>query len=61
MEQLDESAEMASLQEVRRLASLVQGSEFLVVPGGSHRPHMIRENPLFVNDAILRFLANCNT
>jgi len=36
------------------------GSEALVVPGYSHKPHMIRENPVFVNDAILRFLEKCN-
>lgn len=46
--------------KVKRLASMVQGSESLVVPGGSHRPHMIRENPVFVNDAILHFLEKHN-
>ncbi|WP_176706352.1 alpha/beta fold hydrolase [Paenibacillus hemerocallicola] len=40
------------------LSSLVKGSKYLIVPGGSHRPHMVRENPVYVNDAILEFLAS---
>jgi pimeloyl-ACP methyl ester carboxylesterase len=41
---------------VKRLSSLVKGSRYLVVPNGSHRPHMLRENPILVNDTILDFL-----
>ncbi|WP_325176720.1 alpha/beta fold hydrolase [Paenibacillus alkalitolerans] len=47
----------AGEERVKRLSSLVKGSQYLVVPGGSHRPHMLRESPVFVNDAILEFLA----
>lgn len=41
---------------LKRLGSLIAGSRHLVVPGGSHRPHMAREQPIAVNDAILAFL-----
>lgn len=41
---------------VKHLSSIVAGSEYFVVQGGSHRPHMLRENPIVVNDAIMRFL-----
>jgi pimeloyl-ACP methyl ester carboxylesterase len=44
-------------ERIRHLSSLVNGSRHLVVPGGSHRPHMLRESPVFVNDSILAFLA----
>ncbi|KIL40016.1 alpha/beta hydrolase [Gordoniibacillus kamchatkensis] len=43
---------------VQQLSALVKGSTYLVVPGGSHRPHMLRESPILVNDAILEFLEN---
>ncbi|MFE4712661.1 alpha/beta fold hydrolase [Paenibacillus sp. NPDC056722] len=43
-------------ERVKHLASLVKGSHYLVVPNGSHRPHMVRENPALVNDTILQFL-----
>jgi pimeloyl-ACP methyl ester carboxylesterase len=43
-------------ERVKRLSSLVKGSRYLVVPNGSHRPHMLRENPILVNDTILEFL-----
>lgn len=43
---------------LKRLTSLVKDSQYLVVPGGSHRPHMLRESPILVNDAILQFLKN---
>ncbi|MCS7461495.1 alpha/beta hydrolase [Paenibacillus doosanensis] len=46
----------AGEERVKRLASLVKGSNYFVVPGGSHRPHMVRENPILVNDTILQFL-----
>lgn len=41
---------------VQRLSALVAGSRTLVVPGGSHRPHMAHEEPGLVNDAILGHL-----
>ncbi|MDQ0878755.1 pimeloyl-ACP methyl ester carboxylesterase [Paenibacillus sp. V4I3] len=43
-------------EKIRHLSSLVKGSKYLIVSNGSHRPHMLRENPLLVNDAILQFL-----
>lgn len=43
-------------ERVKHLSSLVKGSRYLVVPGGSHRPHMLREQPILVNDSILEFL-----
>ncbi|WP_152393216.1 alpha/beta fold hydrolase [Paenibacillus guangzhouensis] len=43
-------------ERVRRLASIVRGSRYLVIPNGSHRPHMLRESPVQVNEAILQFL-----
>ncbi|MBD3919313.1 alpha/beta hydrolase [Paenibacillus sp. PR3] len=48
----------AGEEKVRWLSSLVAGSMYDVVPGGSHRPHMTREYPVLVNDTILRFLAS---
>ncbi|REK77876.1 alpha/beta hydrolase [Paenibacillus paeoniae] len=46
----------AGEERVKHLSSLVKGSQYLVVPGGSHSPHMIREKPILVNDTILPFL-----
>jgi pimeloyl-ACP methyl ester carboxylesterase len=43
-------------EKLRILSSFVEGSQYLSVPGGSHRPHMLRESPVFVNDRILEFL-----
>ncbi|NOU70922.1 alpha/beta fold hydrolase [Paenibacillus sp. LMG 31458] len=43
-------------EKIRHLSSLVKGSNYLIVSNGSHRPHMLRENPSLVNDAILQFL-----
>ncbi len=43
-------------ERVKQLCSLVRGSKNLVVPNGSHRPHMLRENPTLVNDTIFQFL-----
>lgn len=40
---------------ISALRVLVSGSKYLVVPGGSHQPHTLRESPIFVNDAILTF------
>jgi pimeloyl-ACP methyl ester carboxylesterase len=42
--------------KLKILSSLVEGSRYLSVPGGSHRPHMLRESPKYVNDIILEFL-----
>lgn len=46
----------AGEERVQRLASFVRDSQYLVVPNGSHRPHMLRESPILVNDAMLQFL-----
>jgi len=43
-------------KKIKHLSSLVTGSSCLVVPGGSHRPHMLGENPTFVNETIFTFL-----
>ncbi|WP_231637518.1 alpha/beta fold hydrolase [Paenibacillus sp. FJAT-27812] len=43
-------------EKLKLLVSIVKESSYLVVAGGSHRPHMIRENPVLVNDSILAFL-----
>ncbi|MEK3724137.1 alpha/beta fold hydrolase [Paenibacillus sp. FSL H8-0034] len=48
--------EFAGEERIKLLSSLVKGSTYFVVSGGSHRPHMIREYPTLVNDAILQFL-----
>ena len=48
--------EFAGEERVKQLSTLVKGSKYFVVPGGSHRPHMLRENPTLVNDTILQFL-----
>ncbi|WP_010273126.1 alpha/beta fold hydrolase [Paenibacillus senegalensis] len=45
-------------EKLKRLCTLVRGSEALIVPGCSHRPHMLRENPVLVNDTILDFIAS---
>ncbi|MNV67321.1 2-succinyl-6-hydroxy-2,4-cyclohexadiene-1-carboxylate synthase [compost metagenome] len=42
--------------KVKQLASLIKESRYHVVQNGSHRPHMVRENPVAVNDMILQFL-----
>ncbi len=43
-------------EKIQFLSSLIKNSQYLVVKGCSHRPHMLRENPVFVNDYILNFL-----
>ncbi|WP_409344314.1 alpha/beta fold hydrolase [Paenibacillus sp. MBLB4367] len=43
-------------EKLKHLSALVEGSQYMNVPGGSHRPHMQREYPTLVNDAILQFL-----
>lgn len=49
----------AGEDKIKYLSSLVANSAYLVVPGGSHKPHMLRESPILVNDAILSFLDKC--
>jgi pimeloyl-ACP methyl ester carboxylesterase len=44
-------------EKIKQLSALVPKSSYLVVPGGSHGPHMLRENPTLVNETIFRFLA----
>ncbi|GMK37368.1 hypothetical protein PCCS19_04210 [Paenibacillus sp. CCS19] len=48
----------AGEDKVRRLSSLVADSMYHVVKNGSHRPHMVREYPVQVNDQILQYLSN---
>lgn len=48
---------LAPEQDLQKITSLITNSNYVIVPGGSHRPHMIREQPIFVNDTILQFLA----
>jgi pimeloyl-ACP methyl ester carboxylesterase len=43
-------------EQLKYLCTLVKGSRYIIVPGCSHRPHMLREKPQFVNDEILNFL-----
>ncbi|MFD1175808.1 alpha/beta fold hydrolase [Paenibacillus puldeungensis] len=43
-------------EKIKRLASLVKQSRYHIVQNGSHRPHMVREYPIEVNDTILQFL-----
>lgn len=43
-------------EQLKTLCGLVKNSRYFIVPGGSHRPHMLREKPLLVNDEILNFL-----
>jgi pimeloyl-ACP methyl ester carboxylesterase len=43
-------------EKLKFLSSLVGGSQYLVVPDSSHRPHMLREQPQYVNDTIMRYL-----
>lgn len=50
----------AGEERVKYLSALVQDSAYLVVPGGSHRPHMLRESPILVNDTILAFIETWN-
>lgn len=48
--------ELAPEEDLKRVTSLIPNSIYVVIPGGSHRPHMVRENPEFVNDTILEFI-----
>ncbi|WP_238654969.1 alpha/beta fold hydrolase [Paenibacillus piscarius] len=47
----------AGPEKTARLASLMKNSSTLIVQGASHRPHMLREQPVLVNETILEFLA----
>jgi pimeloyl-ACP methyl ester carboxylesterase len=51
-----EHDDFAGEEKVKQLSNLVKGSKYYVVSGGSHRPHMLRENPILVNDTIHQFL-----
>lgn len=53
-----EHDKFAGEERLRTLSSLVKGSQYLVIPSGSHRPHMLRESPIYVNDSILEFLTS---
>ncbi|MCZ8513895.1 alpha/beta hydrolase [Paenibacillus filicis] len=48
--------EFAPEEDLKRVTNLIRDSRYVIVPECSHRPHMSRENPVFVNDTILRFL-----
>lgn len=48
----------AGEDRVKHLSSLVNESRYLVVLGSSHRPHVLRESPIVVNDSILEFLGS---
>ncbi|MEK8128819.1 alpha/beta hydrolase [Paenibacillus filicis] len=48
--------EYAPEEDLKRVTSLIPHSRYVIVPGASHRPHMSRESPVFVNDNILQFL-----
>ncbi|QHW29836.1 alpha/beta hydrolase [Paenibacillus rhizovicinus] len=50
--------ELAPEADMKRVTALIPDSRYVVVPGGSHRPHMNREQPVFVNDTILQFIAD---
>ncbi|GIP32077.1 hypothetical protein J2TS4_12870 [Paenibacillus sp. J2TS4] len=48
--------ELTPEEDLKRVTNLIPDSHYVIVPGESHRPHMSRENPSFVNDTILDFL-----
>ncbi|WNQ12113.1 alpha/beta hydrolase [Paenibacillus aurantius] len=43
-------------EDLKRATALIPNSGYVLVQGCGHRPHMIRDNPVFVNDTILNFL-----
>lgn len=43
--------------QLQRLCALLPNARYWLVPGGTHRPHMLHEQPRLVNAEILRFLA----
>lgn len=45
-------------EKIKYLNSLVKGSRYLLIEGCSHSPHMVRENPVYVNDSILDFISS---
>ncbi|GAA0398201.1 alpha/beta hydrolase [Paenibacillus motobuensis] len=47
----------AGEEKIRKLSSLVQESQYLVISDCSHRPHTVKEKPVLVNDSILQFLS----
>lgn len=47
---------LAGGEKIKHLSSLIKGSEYLVVPGADHRPHMLPESPVLVNETIFQFL-----
>ncbi|WP_342415065.1 alpha/beta hydrolase [Paenibacillus sp. FSL R10-2782] len=51
-----EHDEFVTEEQLKDLCSLVKDSRYLIAPYCSHRPHMLREKPEFINDSILRFL-----
>jgi pimeloyl-ACP methyl ester carboxylesterase len=51
-----ETDSFATEKQLQTLSELVEGSRYWVVPGCSHRPHMLREKPGEVNDEVLRFI-----
>ncbi|MGG4214977.1 alpha/beta hydrolase [Paenibacillus sp. FSL L8-0638] len=51
-----EHDDFATEEQLLELCSRAQDSRYLIVPGCSHRPHMLREKPILINDSILSFL-----
>lgn len=49
--------ELAPEEDLKRATALIHNSRYVIVSGCSHRPHMSGENPVFVNDTILDFIA----
>ncbi|MGN7385319.1 Uncharacterized carboxylesterase nap [Chlamydia abortus] len=48
--------EFAPEEDLKRVTNLIPDSRYVIVPGRSHKTHMNREDPAFVNDTILDFL-----
>ena len=48
--------QFASKADLRRVTALIPDSQYVIVEGCSHRPHMIKENPVYVNETIFQFL-----
>lgn len=42
--------------DLKKVTSLLPNSRYVIVPDCNHKTHMIRENPVLVNDTILQFL-----
>lgn len=43
-------------EELKRVTTLITNSRYVIVPDCNHQTHMIRGNPVFVNDTILQFI-----